>query len=316
MQFVTESAIGSWFLCIVIGFCIKAWRRKKPYKVFGKVADMPRLALIGVFYSLSATLLYFAINLVLVSDALILYYLYPLIATMVGVMLLRVECGYQTTFGSLICVLGALCVAVPWTELVADIDLWKKWASEKKTGMGLSILAAVAAAIAYLLSGGRWDSRKPSKFSHPVTISIWTFQLQACGGMLFLVLDWPDHFIPLGDLGRETWLWLFFFTLSSTAGRLLSSWVTKNKTKSFVIVLEATHIIWASVGAFVTAGETPTLFVFMGSITTIMGISFLSLQAQHLDDDMEDWNLEDDPVSEGVFQTASTMFTVDINAWA
>lgn len=316
MQFIAVSALGSWLLCIAIGSSIKKWGSKSSYTMFGNVSDMPRLALIGVFYSVSTILLYFAINLVLVSDALLLYYLYPLISTMFGVLLLKVECGYQTAFGGLICILGALCVAVPWTNLVADINLWKAWEFEKRIGMGFSLLSAVASAIAYLLSGARWDSRTPSKFSHPIAISIWSFQLQVCGSLLFILLGWSEKWIPLRDLKNECWLWLMFFTLSSTAGRLLSSWVTKNKTKSFVIVLEATHILWASVGAYLTVGETPTLFVLMGGVTTIMGISFLSLQAQHLDDDMEDWNLEDDPVSEGVLQTASTMFTVDINAWA
>ncbi|GMH35630.1 hypothetical protein BSKO_03498 [Bryopsis sp. KO-2023] len=321
MEFIALTATGSWLLCLLIGGIAQRFFRGRFFDneispLFGRKQDMPRLLAMGIFFSLSAIMFYYAISFLAVMEAVTLYYLYPLFFTILGAVFLRTICGYQTCAGGFICILGGLSVAVPLKNLGDRFDPWESWDESRRIGMASGIGAGAAAALMFLLSGGKWDSRTAREFSHPVALGLWSFQIEAIASAVCLVNQWPSPHIPIPDLERLDWIIVGSFMVCSTVGRLLSCWVIRNKTKSFIIVLEGTHIMWATAGAYLISGEVPPVFAFAGGIFMMVGISIMSMQAQHRDDDMEDWNLDGDPNSECVLQTESTMFTMDINIWS
>lgn len=314
-EFVAVTSTASWCLCIVLGSLNNVFFQGSSGAIFGNLRDFPRLFLIGLFYTLSTFLFYMAVQSLLISEAVVLYYLFPLFCSILGALFLRSLCGYQSVAGAVICCAGGIVVAIPWWEIINGINSWDELAKIYRNGTGYGALSAVCASILYLLSGWRWDSRVPSEFSSTIPLSVWSFQIQACASFILVFSGRFGSFVPFQNIENVHWLLLAGFTVSTTASRLVSSWVIKNKTKSFVVVMEALHMIWGTLGAFIVCQEMPSICALVGGGLMMVGISVLSLQAQHRDDDMEDWYVGDPPACEDVFQTTATMFTMSTDIW-
>lgn len=236
--------------------------------MFGDKETLPWLILCGLVYGGFVTLLFVSISLLSLVDALALFYLNPILSSLIGRVAFKDPFGWRSILG-LLCSLAGVCVLIEPDLLFEPGSI--SWTVQRALGLCAGIGSAVLGAAT--LNIARWLGPKASA---PV-IALWAYiaQIMYVIPLLFLFPVFP-HGKP------KRWIMVLPVIVAGVLGSLGETLMCRSCSlihAGFVGTLESTQLIWCALWSWLFLGETIPWYSCLGAVLMILGVAGVSWES-------------------------------------
>lgn len=262
LRFTMQAGFLGFFMIAMSGFGFKFWH--KPSK-----REIALQFLRGGFVAIAVTLIYYAVKFMPVADAIAIFFVEPLLVTLLGALLFKERIGWRRILACAIGFFGALLIIRPSFASVG-------WPALLPLGTALSY------ALYFLLTN------KMSPDGHPVAIQCYTGLAAALIALPALLIGNQmglDMFAITDP--RPYWKLILLLGIIATVSHLFIPFALRYADASQIAPLQYLEIISATVLGVIVFHDIPDKISMVGIAIIMASGVFVMKREQKLQDDLE-----------------------------